>query len=70
MSEQKKSYMQQLDEWVEANIIAVLTRHDGEPEREVTREVLGQIKGGIRQKMLESYRNGQQASARPARRVQ
>jgi antitoxin component of MazEF toxin-antitoxin module len=62
--------MQQLDDWVESNIIAVLTREDGAPEREIPADVLQQVKGAIRQKMQVSYRNGQQAGGRPARRVQ
>jgi hypothetical protein len=65
MSEQKKpSFMQELDDWTEANVINPLheavTEGDG-ADCEATCEA---IKKAIRAKVLESYRNGQQAGSR------
>lgn len=60
MSEQRKPYMQQLDDWMEANIVSKLVLDDDD-EREsalVSAEDIEQIKTAIRQKVLESYTTG------------
>jgi hypothetical protein len=59
MSEQKISFMAELDLWSDANIVGPLLSTDqrlGDPEN-----VVAQIKKAIRGKVLESYRNGQTA---------
>jgi hypothetical protein len=63
MSEQT-SYMAELDKWVEATIVGPLlfTSHE-EPGHE---KVVEQVKKAIRAKVLDSYRNGQQAGPRKA----
>ena len=64
MSEQKISFMAQLDQWTEDNVFGPLlsTDEEGQPE-ELSQETLDQVKQAIRQKVLESYRNGQAAPA-------
>ena len=57
MSEQK-SFMQQLDEWTEATVIMPLADPKYEDNFDVA---VDGVKRAIRQKVLESYRNGQQA---------
>jgi hypothetical protein len=59
MSEQKTSYMQELDLWSEANIIGPLFNTDG--NQEDWEPTVEQIKKAIRTKVRESYRNGQAA---------
>jgi len=81
MSEQKSSFMADLDRWTLEQIIAPLAkavrRHfesfeeDGEPaydphaEEAVTRTE-DAIRKAVREKVLESYRNGQAAGPRKA----
>ncbi len=72
MSEQKKpSFMQELDQWTDAAVINAL--HDAlmNADEEGWKTCVETIKAGIRHKVLESYRNGQQAGPRtlkPARK--
>lgn len=61
MSEQKQSFMQQLDSWTDEKVIAPLL--DNGPEE------IDAVHQAIRAKVLESYRNGQAAGPRPARKV-
>ena len=61
MSEQKLSYMQQLDAWSDANVIMPLA--DPSPEHDFD-VVVEQVKKAIREKVLESYHNGQNAGPR------
>ena len=70
MSEQKVNYMAQLDAWSDVNIIAQLIceGEDGE-EPELTRETIDQVKKAIREKNLESFKNGLKAPRRPAAAV-
>lgn len=63
MSEQKLSFMEALDQWTDANVIAPLLT-DSEGGEELTEETLESVKKAIRAKVLESYRNGQQAGPR------
>jgi len=71
MSEAKKSFMQELDAWTDENVIdplhAAITDGDSD-ECDAVRE---EIKKAIRQKVLESYHNGQKkpATAQPAPRA-
>ena len=71
MSEQEKpkSFMQELDQWTDATILAPLlwTNEEGETE-EVSEHTLKQVKYAIREKVLESYRNGCKAGAGHVRR--
>jgi len=68
MSEQKLTYMQQLDAWTEATVInplhQVITDGDG-AECDATCEA---VKKAIRTKVLESYHNGQAAGPRKPQR--
>jgi len=64
MSEQKVSFMQELDTWVDAYVISPLVYSDDENDTEVTEESIQQVKRVIRAKVLESYRNGQSAGPR------
>jgi hypothetical protein len=57
MSEQKQSFMQELDLWTEANIIEQLVS-DGDEAQEVTDEVIAQIKHAIREKFSKAIRMG------------
>jgi hypothetical protein len=66
MSEQKPSFMQQLDEWTENTVINPLLSSDGDPDEFVGGETVEQIQKAIRGKVLESYRNGQAAGPRRA----
>ena len=81
MSEQKPRYMQQLDEWTENEIIHPL--HEGfkweQDHIDLTAqqelddhadEVIAAVKKAIREKVLESYRNGQKAGPPQAQRFQ
>lgn len=72
MSEQQEKpqgFMAELDQWTEANVFGPLltTDEEGEPE-ELSDEVLDQVKFAIRQKVLESYKNGCKAGAGHVRR--
>jgi hypothetical protein len=53
-----KTYMQQVDEWVNADIIGQILADDSEKSRFTVRKA-------IREKLLESYRNGQSAPVTP-----
>ena len=70
MSEQKSNYMATLNEWTDFNIIIPITdavteyleRQDKEDDGEdAVNAVYAEIKKSIREKVLESYRNGQAA---------
>jgi hypothetical protein len=69
MSEQQRpdfklSYMQQLDVWMEDNVFGPLAVVGSDEDYYVD-----QVKRAIRQKVLESYHNGQSAGDRkPLRR--
>ena len=64
MSEQEKaaSFMQELDRWSESNIISPLYAGESSPDEWM--EAVERVKKAIRQKVLESYRNGQVAGPR------
>jgi len=61
MSEEKKSFMQELDLWSDANVVLPLASED--PKHDDWQTVVEQVKKAIRQKVLDSYRNGQGAPA-------
>ena len=71
MSEQEKpkSFMQELDQWTEANVINPLVYVHAEDDDEDWKSCVEQIKKAIRAKVLESYRNGLKAGAKPAPQV-
>lgn len=77
MSEQtlneKPSYMQQLDQWTDAYVIAPLfttSEEEGGEQEELTEETLRQVKYAIRTKVLDSYKNGCRAGAGAVRKEQ
>jgi len=66
MSEQKKpSFMQELDLWSDENVFRPLFGTD--PNQDDWSGIEHQVKAAIRAKVLESYRNGQQAGPRAAK---
>ena len=67
MSEKKQSFMQELDLWTEANIVAQLVS-DGDEQEEVTDQTVAQVKHAIREKVLESYKNGLRAGTGAVRK--
>lgn len=65
MSEQQEkpsSFMQELDRWSDSNVISPL--YAGESSAEDWMDAVERVKKAIRQKVLESYRNGQVAGPR------
>jgi hypothetical protein len=66
MSEQEKkpSYMEELDRWTESTIIGPLLA--SETDEEDWEPTIERVKKAVRQKVLESYRNGQVAGPRQA----
>ena len=62
MSEQEnrpKSFMQELDEWIDLNVVETLTSNYGvQATPGVWPIAVNQVKKAIREKILESYRNG------------
>jgi hypothetical protein len=61
MSEQK-SFMQQLDEWTRATVIQPLHEAITEGDGEDCDAACEAVMKAIREKVLESYRNGQSAA--------
>jgi len=66
MSEQKINYMTALDQWSDTYVISPLVYSDeGDGEApDLTEETVEQVKKAIREKVLESYHNGQQLGPR------
>jgi hypothetical protein len=65
MSEQEKqksSFMEELDQWTESTIIGPLFA--SETDQEDWEPAIERVKKAIRQKVLDSYRNGQAAGPR------
>ena len=62
MSEQEnkpKSFMQELDQWIDLNVVEALTSNYGvQTTPGVWPMAVSQVKKAIREKVLESYRNG------------
>ena len=59
MSEEQKkssSYMQQLDAWIDGNVVFPLMQT--EPEAGSWEETVAKVKKAIREKVLQSYKNG------------
>ena len=77
MSEQErpKSFMQELDQWAQSAIIdpllldwQELAEAPAETAKECQqhlRQTIAEVKSSIREKVLESYRNGQTAGPKP-----
>ena len=61
-----QSFMAQLDQWTEANVINPLIYAKAEDEEETWKICAEQVKKAIRAKVLESYHNGQAAGPRKA----
>ena len=66
MSEEKKSYMRQLDDWTDEFVIDPIwnfaSETDGkERDEEADDLLITNVRKEIRDKVLESYRNGQKA---------
>jgi hypothetical protein len=73
MSEEKpKSYMQELNQWIEDRVIIPLTYGDppDDPESRSPQEITDQVYQAIRDKVLESYKNGLRGGAGAVRREQ
>ena len=70
MSEQKSNFMAALDQWSEASVIAPLFQafrtHYVEYDDEALAVAAADAKKAIREKVLESYRNGQTSKPAPA----
>lgn len=66
MSEQKQSFMADLDQWSEREIIAPLADAYTHGPEQVVISAKDLAKKAIRAKVLESYRNGQSAGPRKA----
>lgn len=74
-TENKKSYMQQLDEWIDAEVVAKLAgafeeyadaASAGVPQEEAAAKVepvVAEVKKAIKEKILESYHNGKEAKS-------
>ncbi len=68
MSEKKRGYMAELDSWADENVITPIwdlarSRKEDRPAEEGD-QVLNDVRQAIRDKVLESYRNGQKAGPR------
>ena len=75
MSEQRTAarsrtsgFMAELDKWTDAKVINPLHEAVMDGDDETCQAVCDQIKDAIRQKVLESYRNGQAAGPRVERK--
>ena len=69
MSEQKStSYMQELNQWIGAEVIYPLRYGDApdNPNARSDEDIIDQVYQSIRDKVLESYRNGRQSRRRQA----
>lgn len=66
MSEQKISFMAQLDQWSDENVIFPLSLAITNGNAESHTAAKDAVKKAIRAKVLESYRNGQSAGPRKA----
>ena len=62
------SYMQELDEWTNATIVLPLYAAFAKDSESVYVEAVATVKKAIREKALDSYRNGLKAGPRPARK--
>jgi hypothetical protein len=59
-----KTFMQQLDDWSNAIVIVPLTRACNSGDEQQYHEAALNVEKAIREKVLESYRNGQAAGPR------
>ena len=64
MSEQKTSFMTELDKWTEENVIFPVSLASTNGNDESFAAAKDVAKKAIRAKVLESYRNGQSAGPR------
>jgi hypothetical protein len=65
MSEEKQNFMASLDEWTQRSVIDILADAYGRSGAEdVAYNANAEVKRAIRAKVLESYRNGQEAGPR------
>ncbi len=68
MAENQRGYMAELDDWTEENVItpvwelARLSARDQAPEN--GDQILAEVRKALREKVLQSYRNGQKAGPR------
>ena len=69
MSEQEKpkSFMQELDQWIEAKVVDPLRFGDApdDPDARSVDDIIDEVHLAIRAKVLESYKNGIKAGSRP-----
>jgi hypothetical protein len=66
MSEEKTNYMQELDLWTETNVITPLHEAVVNGDSADCDATCEQVKKAIREKVLESYRNGLKAPRKSA----
>ena len=67
MSEQKpRSFMQELDQWIEEEVFENLYAIWNESQDGNMNATAESVKKAIREKVLESYKNGIKAGAKPA----
>lgn len=73
MSEQKtKSFMQELDQWMKTAVIDPLVFGDDpdeDPNARNWEDLIAEVRNAIRQKVLESYRNGQKAGPQQIKQI-
>jgi len=68
MSEEKQSFMQALDAWIDVNVIAPLVYQSEDEPEELGDDAIDNVKKAIKGKVLQSYRNGLATGAhQPAR---
>jgi hypothetical protein len=69
MSEQEKpkSFMQELNQWIDAKVVDPLTHGDPDedPNARSWDDIIDEVHEAIRAKVLESYKNGIKAGSRP-----
>jgi hypothetical protein len=66
MSETNKGYMAQLDQWSDENVVFPLSLAVSNGNDESRLAATDAVKKAIRDKVLQSYRNGQTAGPRKA----
>lgn len=65
-SEQKTNYMQELDDWIDENVLDPMVEASSPDAADGALEETGElVRTGIKNKVLESYRNGQAAGQKP-----
>ena len=69
MQEEKTNYMTILDQWVDASVIAPLADAYQHGPEETIVNAKNYVRRAIKEKVLESYHNGQKARPRASQRA-